>query len=216
MPPGSHRLPSEFCFMLLILGDLFLKSRGISEKIPAIPSRVRLAARFSLVALACFVGGSVAFGQAAPTGVPEAKPVVFRGMRRVPPETMRWVSLVPEGTALAPAELRGMVMRLDRTGWFDSIQVLEEDHRFIVSVTERPFLKGVEYTGSALLRGSAAEDLLKQRDLLPAVARPANPVALEKAAKVLRMPCRIGDTRLRGLTWSPSLRGRERCWLCSK
>jgi outer membrane protein assembly complex protein YaeT len=125
--------------------------------------------------------------------------VTFTGLRRISPETLRERIVSHTGELLDQVKIGRDMRVLARTGWFETVRVDIESApnpaegsgsrdrtvRLIFYVPELPFLTGVEYRGSRLLSRAQIDKLLAENKLTPKLGEPANPVALDRARKLI-------------------------------
>jgi outer membrane protein assembly complex protein YaeT len=123
----------------------------------------------------------------------------FTGLRRISPETLKTQIASRVGEAFDASKANRDVQALARTGWFETVRAdLEpiadtpgnspspsEHFRLTFCVPELPFLTKVEYSGSGVLPTAQINKLLAEKKLVPKLGEPANPLALDRAAKLI-------------------------------
>jgi outer membrane protein assembly complex protein YaeT len=137
--------------------------------------------------------------------------MVFVGLRRISPESLKYKMACHEGQAYSAESIGQDVRTLAQLGWFDTIRVESEDadaaqragawlttseiaraepaiaspHRVRLTffVPELPFLTEVEYHGSRLISKPQIDKLLKEKKLAPRLGEPENRVAVHRVAK---------------------------------
>ena len=123
----------------------------------------------------------------------------FTGLRRISPETLKTQIVSRAGATFDSAKANRDVQTLARTGWFETVRAdlepiadtpgnsrsTSQHFRLTFCVPELPFLTKVEYSGSSLLPKAQIDKLLTERKLMPKLGEPANPVALDRAGKVI-------------------------------
>jgi outer membrane protein assembly complex protein YaeT len=124
----------------------------------------------------------------------------FTGLRRISPETLKSQIVSRVGEAFDASKANRDVQALARTGWFETVRAdveptgdaasnstsASQHLRLTFCVPEQPFLTKVEYSGSALLPTTQIEKLLAERKLTPKLGEPANPLALDRAGKLIQ------------------------------
>jgi outer membrane protein assembly complex protein YaeT len=125
--------------------------------------------------------------------------VAFVGLRRISPEALTDKISCRRGAAFDEGMVERDVRALARLAWFRDVRVevasaADSDTYFRESpkqlritfyLPESPFLTGVEYRGSRLLSRAQIEKLLAENKLTPKLGEPANPLALDRAAKLI-------------------------------
>src|SRR5215469_6795159 len=110
---------------------------------------------------------------------PVVDDIAFHGLRRVSPAAVRAQIVTRLGESLDQARLTGDVRTLGKLGWFASVRVetepaaqplgaLADDNQHVqldFYLEERPFLTGVDFSGSRLLSQRQIEKLLADRKL---------------------------------------------------
>ena len=159
----------------------------------------------------------------APAGI--IREIEFSGIRRIPATTLRGHVRSRVGDAPDPARIESDVRALHALGWLESVRVtieplplliaeahsaeailsdapvvLPSNHalRLTFLVEERPFLAGVEFRGSRLLRAERIQALLEEKGITLRVARPADSTVLWRAARAIEQElARLGHARAR-------------------
>jgi outer membrane protein assembly complex protein YaeT len=130
------------------------------------------------------------------TEVPLIDDIVFTGLRRIAPQTVKAHIASRVGEEFDHARIEGDVRTLARLGWFKTIRVETVDvldtpeadrdrsHRVRLSfyLEEHPFLTKVEYSGSRLLSREQIDKLLAGKRLAPKLGEPEDPVILHQIA----------------------------------
>lgn len=110
----------------------------------------------------------------------------FHGLRRIPESTVRAILQPHASRTPGPGYLRSAVQVLDRTGWFEFIQVFESvDGGPVFVLRERPFLSGVEFRGMRSLNAGDIPALLREAGADLPLARPVDPLRVHRAAQVM-------------------------------
>jgi outer membrane protein insertion porin family len=129
--------------------------------------------------------------------------IEFHGLRRIPTETLRAHITSREGEPVDATKIEEDVRALDRLGWFDDVTAeVEEMPALIASldlrgiqagpllklvfiVEERPFLAGLDYSGSRVLSNARVSALLIQKGIALKLAEPVNRNDLWRAARAI-------------------------------
>jgi outer membrane protein assembly complex protein YaeT len=126
--------------------------------------------------------------------------IVFAGLRRISPETVKTQIASRVGERFDEQQITRDVRNLARLGWFVAIRVNVErvepvaevpavspQHvRLEFDLPENPYLVEVQYSGSRLLSPRQIENLLADRKLAPKLGEPENPVQLHQIAGALK------------------------------
>ncbi len=121
---------------------------------------------------------------------PSVSGIVFTGLRRVSPATLRAHLSSREGEPLEETRVQADVRALSGLGWFDNIRA--ETHareegrvRLVFLLEERPFLAKVEFSGSRLLSRQQIDHLLAEKQIALRLAAPAYPAEVYRAARAV-------------------------------
>jgi outer membrane protein assembly complex protein YaeT len=131
---------------------------------------------------------------------PVVDEIVFAGLRRISPVTVRMQLACRVGQRFDAAMLARDVRQLARLGWFASIRVrlvttelvsgiseLSPQHvQLAFEFQENPLLIDVAYEGSRLLSSRQIDKLLVEKQLAPKLGDPENPVSLHQIAAAIR------------------------------
>jgi len=111
--------------------------------------------------------------------------ISFVGLRRVPQATALLTANLPRTSAPTAAQLRAVVARLDQTGWFASIRVLQDARGLTFAFEEYPLVSSVTFSGSSLLTSERVQQLLDDGGAQPAISRPMDTRRLQTAVRML-------------------------------
>jgi len=135
----------------------------------------------------------VAWTQSPPAQTPARdtiESIQFRGNRRVPAATMKARIFSQAGDPLDENALRRDFMALYNTGLFDDIVLTSEPGetgRIITfTVTERPTIRSIEYTGNKSVTQSDILDRFKERKVGLSVESRFDPTRIKRAEVVLK------------------------------
>jgi len=148
--------------------------------------RLALAIFFALT-LPWVGGGTVrpALGQAPPAGQIIVKELAVQGNRRVQEAVILGRASAKVGSPFVPARLADDIRAIFALGFFDDVQAKIEDFeggvKLTFVVTERPFVRDINYAGNKRLDAAVLQEKIDLK--LGAVY---NPVEVTRAAEALK------------------------------
>lgn len=122
----------------------------------------------------------------------------FVGLRRISAAAVQAQMVTRPGARFTSQMVRRDVKTLGKLGWFADVRVAvsaageslaagePDSPRLVFYLSERPYLSGVEFSGSRLLSASNIEKLLADKQSSLVLGEPADEVRLQRAVKLIK------------------------------